>query len=261
MKPSLTSGVFLLAGIGLFVAVRPTVAADKDAAWGTIKGRVVLADGVPIPTPEKIDVTKDQQHCLAHGPLYKEDWVVNKENRGVRWAFVWLQAEPGSQPLAMNPALKEIKDKQVTLDQPNCQFEPHALGIREGQEILAKNSAPVPHNVHWTGFPTKNPGDNTIVPPGQAVVIKGLKADRFPVKITCDIHPWMSAWVRIFTNPYFAVTDANGAFEIKDAPAGSFRLIVWQESTGWGPGGAQGTPVTIQGGKVTDQGKIALKPR
>jgi hypothetical protein len=72
----------------------------------------------------------------------------------------------------------------------------------------------------------------------------------------------MSGWVRVFDNPYFAVTDADGNFEIKDAPAGTYRLMIWQESIGYrgGAAGRDGTPVTIKAGAVTDVGPFDVKP-
>ncbi len=227
----------------------------RAQAWGAIKGQVVK-EGNP-PAPAQINVNKDPQHCLSKGPLFSEELVVNPQNKGVRWVFVWLQPVPGGPPLAVNPALQQVKDKQVFIDQPCCQFVPHALAMRQGQELVAKNSAPIAHNVHWTGYPLKNPGGNQIVPAGGEVVIKGLQTDRFPVEIKCDIHGWMKAWVRVFDHPYFAVTDENGDFEIKDAPAGNFALIVWQESIGW-VGGKTGTPITVQAGQTTNVGKIKM---
>ena len=52
---------------------------------------------------------------------------------------------------------------------------------------------------------------------------------RVPVAFSCSIHPWMAGRVRVFEQPYFAITDANGDFEIKDAPAGKYNLVYWHE--------------------------------
>jgi hypothetical protein len=230
----------------------------EEAAWGTVKGRIVF-DGAAAPEPAQINVDKDQAHCLAKGNLFSEELVVNKKNLGVRWVFVWLAPAKGEPPLKVHPKLKPIKNKPHEIDQPCCQFVPHALAIREGEEILAKNSSAIPHNVHWQGHPLKNPGDNKIVPAAQSLPIKDLKADRFPVKINCDIHGWMSAWVRVFDHPYFAVTDESGKFELKQAPAGNYRMVIWHES-GWGSGGKEGQAVTIQGGETMDLGDVKFKP-
>src|SRR5262249_28821525 len=176
---------------------------------GTIKGQVVWGENM-VAMPKAIaavDNHQDKAACQAKGPTVAEDWVVNPKNKGIRWTFVWLAPEAGQQ-LPIHPELEKIKVKQVEIDQPCCTFEPHGLAIREGQEILVKNSAPMPHNVKWAGLPLTNPGGNVILPSKGSHLIQNLKSDRIPVKVECNIHPWMSAWVWVFNHPYFAVTDA-----------------------------------------------------
>jgi hypothetical protein len=258
------TGLGLALGLAFFVLGYAAADDEKGAGWGTIKGRVVF-DGDAIPEPKKIDVNKDAEHCLSKGPLVSDELVVNKKNRGVRWAFVWLVPETGGPPLAIHPSLQKIKDKQVELDQPCCMFVPHALAVREGQDLVAKNSAPINHNVHWISASVKNPGDNKIVPAKQSLVIKDLKADpRYPIVFSCDIHGWMKAYVRVFDHPYFAITDEDGKFEIKLAPAGKYRLISWQESVGFvaydnADNRRNGIGVTIKANGTTDVGDLKLK--
>jgi hypothetical protein len=252
----------LLLGLGLFLGAG-AMAADDASDWGTVKGQVVFG-GPAVPEPPVIAAIathQDSKHCLENGPIQSEEWVVNKSNLGVRWTFVWLEPEKGAAALKVHPSLQPIKDKEVVIDQPCCKFEPHALALREGQDLVAKNSSPVAHNVNWTGHPLKNPGGNVIIPARQAQTILNLKADRFPVMVKCNIHPWMGAFVRVFDHPYFAVTDADGQFTIKQAPAGKYRLVFWHEATGWGPGEREGLAVTIDAKKETDLGKVKLMPR
>jgi len=230
-----------------------------DQGWGTIKGRVVYS-GNQVPAVQIVNVNKDQADCLEKGAIPSEELVVNKQNKGVQWVFVWLAPEQAGQRLPVHPALAAIKQKTLSIDQPCCRFEPHALGLREGQDLDAKNSGKVAHNVHWLGHPLKNPGGNVIVPAGKSYLIAGLKADdKFPVKISCDIHGWMSAWVRVFDHPYFAMTDADGKFELRNAPVGTYRLKTWSDS-GWGPGLRNGIPVTIKPDQVNDVGSIEYPP-
>jgi hypothetical protein len=247
------------------IAILPTLAAltglpsvlhaADNQAWGNVKGQIIWG-GDTVPERKKLDVTKDQEHCLGKGPIYSDEWVIDPKTRGVRWTFVWLvDAQAPNKPLPIHPKLKQIKNQQVELDQPTCRFVPHALGMRQGQELVAKNSAPIAHNIHWVGL--KNPGGNVIVPTKQQHVISGLVADRFPVKVNCDIHPWMNAYVRVFNHPYFAVTGRDGTFQIKDAPAGTYRLMVWHDS-GYGPGGNKGTEITIKSGETTDVGPLKM---
>jgi len=242
----------------------PKPAADNDEkSWGTIKGQIVW-DGGAIPEPKVLNVNKDQEHCLGKGPLLSEDWVINKANKGIRWTFVWLAQEPDNKtPLPIHPTLKDIPNKEVEIDQPYCAFIPHSLAMREGQVLVAKNSAKIQHNVHWTGInQLKNPGGNQIIPAGGSLRIDNLKAEKMPLTVKCDIHPWMNARVGVFDHPYFAVTDENGNFEIKLAPAGTYRLKVYHDSIGWrnGAAGREGERITIKAGEVTDVAKLGLKP-
>jgi len=68
----------------------------------------------------------------------------------------------------------------------------------------------------------------------------------------------------VIAHPYFAVTDKDGNFEIKNVPAGKLRLMVWHEEPGWGvkeagKSGKEGKGITIEDGKTLDLGKIELK--
>jgi hypothetical protein len=239
----------LLAGVGY---------APADDGWGTVKGRIVL-DAAEAPAPKQIDVSSsaDKAKCLAQGPLFSDELVVNKKNLGIRWVFVWLAPTAAGTKLPIHKDLVELKPKQVEIDQPCCAFIPHALALREGQDLVAKNSSPMTHNVNWTSI--KNSGGNVIAPAQKSIVIPGLKADRYPVQLACNIHGWMKAYVRIFDHPYYAVTDQDGKFEIKLAPAGTAQLVVWHDS-GWGPGGKLGNPIVIKSNEVTDLGDLKMKP-
>jgi RNA polymerase sigma factor (sigma-70 family) len=252
-------------------ALEPTT--EEPARWGTVKGQVVF-DGDAIPEPKPINVDKDQGHCLSKGPLVSDEWVVNKDNKGVRHAFAWLVADPNlkspSKKIPIHPALVESKEKEVVLDQPCCMFEPHALALRDDQTLIVKNNAPIPHNVNIQGG-IKNPSSNTILPPGSPIEIKNVKASTFPVLVSCNIHGWMKAYIRVFDHPYFAVTDADGKFEIKQAPVGDFYLVVWHEAAGWrdrkvvtNAGGREeqhiGMKITIKADGATDLGKLGIKP-
>jgi hypothetical protein len=245
----------LLACLGVLNAHRP-VLADKAGEWGSIKGQLVL-DAKAAPERKQVNVNQNQDHCLMNGNILSDELVVNAKNLGVRYAFVWLAPLQAGQKLPIHPKLQPIKDKKVEVDQPCCMFVPHAVGLREGQELIVKNSAPVAHNVNWTGG-LKNGSGNQLVPAKQELKIENLVADRFPVKIQCNIHTWMSGWVRVFDHPYFAVTDEEGKFQIKDAPAGDYKLIMWHEAVGWIPD-KNGIPITIKAGATTDTGTTKMQ--
>jgi hypothetical protein len=246
--------------LALFALTLLTTASvmGQDEGWGTIKGRVVWG-GDKVPERRPIDLAgPNAQQCLKMGkPPLSEDWVVDPKTKGIRWTFVWLTAEKGK-TLPVRPDLKEIKVKEVSMDQPWCMFEPHALAMRQGQTLLAKNSAAIAHNFRGIGNPAANPGFNLILAPNTTVPIQGLRADRLPIVIQCDIHRWMKAYVRVFDHPYYAVTDENGAFEIKNAPAGEYRLVVWHGTGGWrgGAEGKNGVPISVQADAATELGDL-----
>src|SRR5262249_5226252 len=144
----------LAAGASTLLVGGPVVSA-QSSAWGTIRGRVVWA-GKNLPVPQSIAAVKthmDGRACTMDGKVDVKDetYVVNPANKGLRWTFVWLAHEDpkNTGPLPMHPDLKEIKIKEVEIDQPLCAFVPHALAMREGQTLLAKNSAKIPHSFKW----------------------------------------------------------------------------------------------------------------
>jgi plastocyanin len=214
-------------------------------------------DGNP-PAPALLNVPPNQVACLANGPLFSQEWVVNADNKGVKNAFVWLTA-PGGGKLSINPALAAINNPIVIINQPCCAFDPHAVALREGQILQLNNNAPIAHNVSWQGGRLKNPGGNVIVPAGRMHQLANLKADTGPVSLSCNIHPWMKGWVRVFDHPYYAVTDADGRFEIKLVPPGNAQLVGWHEGAGWlGGAGKNGKAITLYGGN-NDLGRIEIK--
>lgn len=249
-----------LAG-AIVLAAATTVSAE---GWGTIKGQVVLAGNAPKPIVVNID--KDKDACLKNGPILKDDLVVNPKNKGVKWAIVYLMSADGfDKDIPIHPNLKNIKQKVVEIDQPCCKFEPHMLALRQGQTLLVKNSAEIAHNVNILGG-AKGPNLNQIVPSKGKFKVEAdaIVARPIPISVKCDIHGWMTAKIAVLKHPYFAVTDEDGKFEIKDAPAGDFRLVVWHEKQGWVLGDTKperkGKKITIDDGKATDLGKVPLKP-
>lgn len=223
------------------------------SGWGTIKGRVVFG-GAKLPEVANVNVAKDTEHCLSRGPIPNEEWVVNRENRGTRWAVVFLKA-PRGKKLAIHDTLKEPNPKEVVLDQPTCRFEPHVLAMRKGQKLVSKNPAPVAHNIQVQGISNTF---NVTLPPGSAHTFE-FEPEFGPLKMSCSVHPWMQAFTWVFDHPYYAVTDADGRFEIKLAPAGSQTLVVWQEVAGYVPE-AKGRTIEVKPDGVLDLGEIVVKP-
>jgi hypothetical protein len=251
------SGALVAVGLSA-VWLAPGAAQNGGGEWGTIKGRIVWG-GAKMPERNKVKVTQDQMHCLSKGALIDNLFEVDSKTRGLKNVFVALKAPPGGK-LPIHPTLQKVTQKEVVLDQPLCLFIPRAVAIREGQTLLAKNSAPVQHNIRWTGDPNINKGNSVLIPPMKELPIKGLKAQILPLVLECNIHPWMSGRLAVYNHPYFMVTKADGSFEIKLAPAGEYRLSVYHEGIGWlgGAKGKAGLPVQVKPGGVTDLGELKM---
>lgn len=245
----------------------PCLAADDDK-WSTVKGRVEFDDSkhkVPARVFPPAAKGVALPPCAAMDKDFvTEDWVVNAKNKGVRDVFVWLAPEPtedewkklkakGKDRLRdfpsfkvdqLHPDLKELKAKSVEMDQPCCRFIPHVLGVRIGQSVVVKNSANFAHNAHWISG--NNGDENPLLPAGKQAEFPIKNPERAEIKVTCDVHRWMSASVRVFDHPYFAVTNENGEYEIKNAPVGDYRIFVWH-------------PIGAHSGSVAGRQGYALK--
>ncbi len=185
---------------------------DGGAIVGTVK-----FDG-DVPASKMLKVDKDEQTC-GHENKVSEELVVNGESKGVKNVVV---------SLVDIAAGKKIEAVTTALDQKECLFIPHVLAIPVGSSVDLLNSDNVMHNLH--SWAIKNPAFNEGVSGGGKMTKKFDLAE--VVKITCDVHKWMSSFVVVKANPYFAVTDENGCFKIDNVPAGAYKIEAWQEKLG-----------------------------
>jgi len=230
-----------------------------QAQSGTIKGRLVWGDENIPPAKvlvEKGKSDKDPDICAKDEPIMSRSLVIDPKNKGVAHGFAYLVRPKGDSAEAIRDLV--ARRSKVVLDQKSCEFQPYVLPLHKDQTLVIKSSDPKSHNVRFAGF--NNPGINqTVAPQGQLEV--KLVADRLPLELHCDIHPWMKGYLMVFDHPFFTTTGTDGAFEIKGVPAGDQSLIVWQEKVGYvTPGLSRGMPVTVRAGEVTDVGVIKLDP-
>ncbi len=204
-----------------------TSAADGktwDPAMGTatITGSVMFTGKKPRSRP--IDMAGADEKCAeAHGgKRLKPETVTLNDNGTLRNVFVWVKSgiEGWSFPLPEGDAL---------LDQKGCWYKPHVQGMRKGQTLSIKTSDPTAHNVH--GYAKKNRPFNRSQPAEAANVAIKMKRDEAspPMKIKCDIHPWMNAYVAVVDHPYFAVTGDDGSFSLPNLPPGTYTIEAWHE--------------------------------
>lgn len=118
----------------------------------------------------------------------------------------------------------------VTLDQNGCQYKPHAQGIMVGQAYRILNSDGILHNVH--SLPKVNAQFNKPMPPTLKETTTTFPKPEPIFKIKCDVHPWMEAWIGVFTHPFYAVTGTDGKFTISGLDAGTYEITAWHEVLG-----------------------------
>jgi plastocyanin len=122
----------------------------------------------------------------------------------------------------------EVPEKAFEIDQKKCSFEPHVLVVPAGSKVVFLNSDAVTHNVHTLS--QKNEDINKTTAPGGKEELLLARGDR--VFVRCDYHPWMSSCIYVTESPYYAVTKADGSFEIPGLPPGTYSATFWQEKLG-----------------------------
>jgi plastocyanin len=118
----------------------------------------------------------------------------------------------------------------VVIDQNGCVYKPHVMGIMVGQQYKVLNSDGVLHNIHTLS--TVNPSFNKSMPPTLKEAESTFAKPEGAFHIKCDVHPWMSAYMAVFTHPFFAVTSADGKFTISGLDPGTYEITAWHERLG-----------------------------
>jgi plastocyanin len=191
------------------------------AEGGTIKGRITFVGKEPGNRVIRMGV--DPMCAAANagkhpGPV-NEVYLVG-DNNTLGNVFVKLEGTFPETPVPSQP---------VEIDQVACFYKPRVVGARVGQALRMKNGDNLLHNVHSES--TKNNAFNFAEP------IKGMQRDvvlkdEEMLRIGCDVHRWMTAWVGVVSHPYFAVSDDKGTFTIANVPAGKRTITAWHEAFG-----------------------------
>ena len=134
----------------------------------------------------------------------------------------------------------------VTLDQKGCVYVPHVQGIMVGQAYRILNSDGVLHNVH--ALPKVNPSFNKPMPPTLKETTTTFTKPEPVFQIKCDVHPWMSAYIGVFTHPFFSATSTDGKFTISGLDPGTYEITAWHERLG-----TQTATVTVAANETKSQ--------
>jgi plastocyanin len=232
-----TFALSLLAGCG--ASDMPDGAAKKDRPAyvskgdeGAVSGKVVFT-GTP-PELEPLNMTGDAA-CAAGGDTRPDVLVIN--NGRLKNVFVYLKG-------AGVDNYRFPVGGPVTLDQKDCRYVPHVLGVQAGQTVRITNSDQTNHNVHPT--PKRNDGFNLSQVQGDAPIEHVFKNQEVMIPVQCNQHNWMRANIGVLNHPFFAVSNEDGSYTIRDVPPGDYTLVFWHEVYG-----EQSQPI-----KVTARGAV-----
>lgn len=224
-------------------APKPVYFKVDPATAGTVTGKILFTGKKP--AKKKINVDEDRQCAAMHkAGLYDESVVVNA-NGTLANAFIYVKQ--GLEGKTFEPPAEP-----VTIDQKGCWFEPRVLGIQTGQQLVITNSDPVTHNIH--PMAEINSAWNQSQDPGSEPLKRRFKQREIMIRVKCNIHSWMRAWIGAVEHPYFAVTGKDGSFELKNLPPGDYTVEAWHEQYGKQevkvtvpPGGKQEATFTFKG--------------
>lgn len=187
------------------------------ATTGSISGTISF-HGAP-PKTASIDMTQDPG-CPSQ-PQPSQTLVVNDGHLGNVFVYIKDGLPRGRFAIPPEPAV---------LDQKGCRYVPHVLGLMAGQQLKILNTDTADHNVH--DLPRNNPEWNESQKPTDPAVVKTFPHPEIMIPIQCNQHPWMKAYLNVMSNPYFAVSAADGAFRIDNLPPGEYTLAAVHEKLG-----------------------------
>jgi plastocyanin len=200
------------------VAMYPGVA----FAASSVSGTVTFTGKAPGLKPLAMDA--DPVCAKKHGKPVASEMLVLGDGNTMGNILVWV-----SKGL---PAGKTFPAPQtpVTLDQNGCLYKPHVMGIMVGQPYKILNSDGLAHNVHT--LPKVNPTFNRSMPASMKEATTKFDKPEPVFQIKCDIHPWMSAYIGVFTHPFHSVTSTDGKFTISGLDPGTYEITAWHERLG-----------------------------
>jgi plastocyanin len=226
--------VLMAIGFAATIGVTSSRMAIGGESVGTLKGGVTFKGVAPVPT--KIKTTADPMCQQMHPQGIKsEDYVVGK-NGGLKNVFIYVKQ-------GLEGKTFPAETKPATITQKGCQYIPHVIGVQINQPLEVINDDATLHNVN--AQPKDNRGFNFAQPVQGMKTTKTFDKPEIMVPFICNIHPWMKSYIGVVGNPFFAVSNDDGQFEIKDLPAGTYVLEAWHEKMG-----TSQQKITVKAGEV-----------
>lgn len=209
--------VLLLGGLQLPAQSKYQVVTVSNG--GTIRGTVRWSG--PAPKLVSASINKDPEICDPTSQKKRDlERLLISKSGGVANTVVYLKN------IAQGKAV-ELPAARQFLNQKNCRYEPHILLVPDNGTLQIKSSDHTLHTVHMSGAADYN----LPFPFVDQVVSRTMNREGL-VDLRCNAgHVWMNAEILVVPHPYYAVTDAEGNFELTDVPPGNYQIVAWHE--GW----------------------------
>jgi plastocyanin len=182
----------------------------------------------------------------------RRDLLEVDRDGGLRYVVAWLVTDQTAETerLAETAPSPTSTSAPALMDQRGHEFVPRVLAVRAGQPVKFTNSDPANHNVRTTSFQRTNEFNVYTGIDGSYTHRFAADPQQRPVRVGCDIHPWMRGWIYVFDHPHFAVTDARGRCRLEAVPPGRYTLHLRQPDLRY----AAERKLTVVAGEVTKLG-------
>lgn len=221
-----TLAVLLAATVVLFVAGREPARGRPSGADGTAPGTAVVKGVAKFvgsrPAPTHISMNADPSCAKLHPGGASSEEVLAAADGGLQNVVVFVSEGLGDRTF-------DSPTQPVTMEQKGCMYAPHVVTLRANEELDIVNNDATTHNIH--PVPANNREWNKAQPPGTRVDATFAR-EEIAIPLKCNIHPWMRSYIAVFKHPFFAVTDKEGNFELKDLPPGDYTIEAWHEKLG-----------------------------
>src|SRR5258706_3978098 len=195
---------------------------------GNITGKVRFSGAY---TPAKVSVGKDQDVC---GDAKVDATLIVGAQGELKNAVIQIiDVKQGKAPT-----------KLAVLYKAKCEYSPHVVVLSTGGTVKITNSDGILHNVHSLSQ-INSPFNRA--QPKYLKEVKETFAKAEIIALRCDVHGWMNGWVVVTDNPFFDVTQSDGAFKFDNVPVGKYTLDVWHETLGKAT-----QAVEVKAGEVTN---------
>jgi hypothetical protein len=186
----------------------------------TVQGTVLVDGAVPARHEWKLEET--MQQLLGEKVYREETWLVG-QNRGLANCVVTLKATQPANRVKPLPLPKTIVDKV------GVRYVPRVLVVTPDTEVVFRNRESPCRGFYVAGGRAAHQF-NFLIHEGRQESVTFQAPDL--CSLTCPVRPYAKGYIRVVDTPYYAVTDAQGHFSIKNVPAGEYQVTVWHEAVG-----------------------------